>query len=173
MKIVINDRRTQERELVYTENLWTGRRTVTYNGIEAEKKSRKEFVLHLENGSIPFEVQGNVFKGITLASPLLLEPVQMRKGFNALEYVLSILAAVLSIVCGFLGGLAGGVIGGVLQGICYGLIGGIGFTLVAIAVICIEKKWLRYVVCAELVLVCAALAFFLGYGFALLRLAFA
>lgn len=170
MKVIINDGRTQGMDLTYTENLWTGQRTITYNNVAAKKQSRKQFLLQMKNGAVPFEVRGNLFAGVTLISPILTAPVQVRRAFSPLEYVLAILAAVLGIACGILGGYVGGVIGGVLQGCLYGLIGGLGFALVGIAVLGIGKRWLRYLVCVELVLVCAALAFFTGYGLALWRI---
>ena len=171
MKIVVNDKRTQGLDLVYTENIWTGRRTITYNGKQAEKKSRNLFVLHLKNGDIEFRIKGNNFSGLTVQSSVLSEPVVLRRKLSPLEYVFVILAIVLGVVGGILGGVAGGVIGGVLQGCAYGAIGGLFFALVYIAIICIKRKWLRYLVCTELVIVSAGLAFFAGYGFALLVLA--
>ena len=171
MKITVNDSRTQGLDLVFTESLWTGRRTLTYNGNAAEKKSRKQFILHLSNGDIEFNIKGNIFSGITVLAPVLKEPVAVHKKLSPLAYVFSVLAVVLSIVCGILGGVVGGVIGGVLQGGVYGIIGGLFFALVLLAVTGIKRKWLRYLVCAELVIVSAGLAFFIGYGMALLMLA--
>ena len=171
MRIVVNDFRTHGLELVYTENLWTGRRTIFFNGRQAEKKSRNQFVLHLENGDIDFQIKGNNFTGITLQSPVLKQSVEVRKKLSPLDYVFAVLTFVLGVVGGFLGGWAGGVIGGLLQGCAYGAISGLFFGLVLFTVMSAERKWLRYLVCAELVLVCAGLAFFAGYGFALLRLA--
>lgn len=171
MKLVINDHRTHELEFVYTENVWTGRRTITFNGKQAEKKSRNLYVLHLPNGDIEFQIKGNNFTGVTVQSPVFREPVEVRKKLPPLAYVFSVLAFVLGVVGGFLGGWAGGVFGGFLQGSAYGAISGFFFGLVLFAVMSIERKWLRYLVCAEMVLVCAGLTFFTGYGFALLQLA--
>ena len=171
MKITVNDSRTQGLDLVFTESLWTGRRTLAYNGNAAEKKSRKLFVLHLKSGDIEFHIKGNIFSGITVQSPVLREPIEVHKKFSPPEYIFAVLAVVLAIAGGILGGVAGGVIGGVLQGGVYGILGGLFFALVLLAVTCIKRKWLRYLVCAELVIVSAGLAFFAGYGMALLLLA--
>ena len=171
MKITVNDSRTQGKELVFTESLWTGRRTLSFDGKAAEKKSRKQFVLHAENGDTEFIIKGNLFSGITVQSSALSEEVQVNKKLSPLEYVFAILAVALGIVGGFLGGFVGGVLGGALQGGVYGVIGGLFFAFVLFAVTSIKRKWLRYLVCAELVLVSAGLAFFSGYGMAQLMLA--
>lgn len=170
MTIVINDSRTHKLELVYTENLWTGRRTITFNGHQAEKKKRNLFVLHLENGDVELLIKGNNFTGITVQSPIFAKPIELRRKLSPFEYTFTILAIVLGIVGGFLGGWVGGVIGGVLQGCAYGALAGLGFALGLIAANCIKRKWLRYLVCVELAIVTAGLTFFLGYGVALLQL---
>ena len=37
MKIVINNEQTKNKELYYEEGFWTGKRTITYNGILLKK----------------------------------------------------------------------------------------------------------------------------------------
>ena len=171
MNVVVNDSRTQGKELIYKENLWTGQRKISFDGQEAKKKTRKQFLLQTDEGEVEFNVKGNFLAGITVQSPCFAEPVEVCRKFTPLEYIFAILAFVMGVACGLLGGWAGGVIGGALQGCAYGVIAGLFFVLVVYAVMGIERKWLRYLVCAELVLVCAGLAFFAGYGFALLRIA--
>lgn len=171
MKVVIKDSRTQGLEFIYAENFWTGRRTISYNGQKAEKKNRNLFVLHLKNGDLEFQIKGNNFTGIKVYSSVFKEPVEVRRKLSPLEIILIILSLALGIAGGFVGGWAGGVIGGVLQGALYGVIGALFFTAGMYAALYIKRKWLRYLVCAELVILSAGLTFFVGYGLALLQLA--
>ena len=171
MTVVVNDERTQGKELVYTESLWTGRRTIAYDGRQAEKKSRNRYLLRGEDGETEILVKSGLFSGTTLLCSLFSGAVEVRRRFTVLESVFAVLSIVLGIVCGMLGGWVGGVIGGALQGLTYGALGGVFFGLVAFAIFSIKRKWLRYLVCIELLLVCAGLAFFTGYGLALLRVA--
>ena len=125
MKVVVNDSRTQGLDFIYTESLWTGRRAIFFNGQRAEKKSRNQFVLHLKNGDLDFQIKGNYYTGIKVYSSAFTEPVEVRRKFSPLEYVFLVLAFLLGIAGGFLGGWVGGVIGGVLHGCLFGALGGV------------------------------------------------
>jgi hypothetical protein len=49
-------------EIVFTEGFWSGKRTLTVNGVEAHALSKKEFTL---NG-VTFYIRGNFFMGYSL-----------------------------------------------------------------------------------------------------------
>lgn len=65
MQINIKD---EQNNIVYTygESLWTGKRTLFVNGVEAKKITKKKFELQTEEGTKTYEVKGSLQSDITI-----------------------------------------------------------------------------------------------------------
>ncbi len=156
MRVEICDESTVNVELVYRESFFTGRRTLTYGGVELVRKSNKEFVLPAteERAEQIFSVAGNAFKGVTVSSALLGAAVTVRRRLSPLEYILAILPIIPSVFFGLVGGAIGGL-------------------FVAVSLFLqtkISSLALRIIVGIEMVAVSGLLAFLCAYGVALLIL---
>ena len=51
---------------VYSESLWTGKRSLTVNGIPAMKVSKKVFQLPTEEGPVRYEIKGSIYSDISI-----------------------------------------------------------------------------------------------------------
>lgn len=154
MKITVCDEKTGGLTLDYEENIWTGRRTLTYNGEKLVRKNNKSFLLPAsqERGEAEFRVTGNAFAGVTVASEIFSGVVTVRRKLSALEYILAVLPLIPSVFFGAVGGAIGGL-------------------FMALSLCCmtrIETLWLKIVVGIELGAIGGLLAFWTAYGVALL-----
>ncbi|MBQ8746426.1 MAG: hypothetical protein IJZ08_00990 [Clostridia bacterium] len=105
-------------EIVYTENIWTGKKHLTANGADVPAVSKKEFLLGGEKAI----VKGSMFLGISLCLPN--ETIQISPKTKWYEIVLSglplaflmawgnspALCAVFPVVGGAIGGALGGLL---------------------------------------------------------------
>ena len=89
MKIIINNRQTQNKELCYEEGFWTGKKTITYNGVLLKKIKRN--VYEYKDGEITeqFEVKGNQLFGITIK--MFGQVVEVARKSSALELTMMFL----------------------------------------------------------------------------------
>ena len=89
--------------LVYEENAWTGRRTITINGRTLTKIKRNVY----SDGSADYKVKGSYFTGITLEGP---ETYVVYEKLNALQTILVFLPVIiLAVIGGAIGGLVGAI----------------------------------------------------------------
>ena len=49
-------------EIVYTENIWTGKKSITANGVPAQAITKKDFLINGEKAT----VKGNTYSGMSL-----------------------------------------------------------------------------------------------------------
>lgn len=50
----------------YTENIWTGKKELTLNGVALEKRNKKVFVVNRDGAEELITVKGNFITGVTL-----------------------------------------------------------------------------------------------------------
>ncbi len=154
MRVIICDESTANVELVYCENFFTGRRKLTYGGVELVRRSNKVFVLPAteERAKQIFSVAGNAFKGVSVSSALLPTAVMVRRKLTPLEYILAILPLIPSVFFGAVGGAVGGL-----------------FVAISLFLqVQIKSRVLKIIVGVELGAVGGLLAFLCAYGVALL-----
>lgn len=53
-------------DVEYQESAWSGKREISIGGVPLEKKTKKEYVYHGENGMINCRIKGNAVMGATL-----------------------------------------------------------------------------------------------------------
>lgn len=146
MKIIINNRQTQNKELCFEEGFWTGKRTITYNGVLLKKVKRG--IYEYKSGEITeqFEVKGNQLFGITIK--MFGEVVEVARKATALEFAMMFLVFIPCILFGAIGGFFGG-----------------GLAVITLTIIRrLDKWWLKLIVGLEFM----ALALLLSYIFAFL-----
>lgn len=155
MKIEICDERTDGKSLKVSENIWTGRRSVTYDGIAFERVNNKKFVAKISDGEeATITVRGNRLIGTLVESELWNHPIQLSRRLAWWEYMLAILV----VVSGFAGAMLGGVVGGAIIGAVLGLLGYVTIELL----LHIRQRWLRIVIGVEMVLATGFLGYFLS-----------
>ncbi len=103
-------------KIVYDENFWSGKKSLTVNDIPAKKVSKNEFLINEEKAVI----KGNFFVGISLL--LQNETIQILQKPKIYEVVLAILPIIFLLIWGnsvalcsifpVVGGAIGGFIGG-------------------------------------------------------------
>ena len=148
MKIIINNSQTQNKELCFEEGFWTGKKTITYNGVLLKKIKRN--VYEYKDGEITeqFEVKGNQLFGITIK--MFGQVVEVARKSTALELTMMFLVFIPCILFGAIGGFFGG-----------------GLAVITLTVIRrLEKWWLKLIVGLQFM----AIALLLSYIFAYLIL---
>ena len=111
-------------KIVYEENLWTGSKNISINGVKLSKISKTSFKMNLENeDSYYVTIEGNFFKGTRLR--IKGKTVIVSPSTKWYEYILAILPLALVLIWGnsptlcriipVIGGATGGAIGGVLM----------------------------------------------------------
>ena len=148
MKIIINNSQTQNKELCFEEGFWTGKKTITYNGVLLKKIKRN--VYEYKDGEITeqFEVKGNQLFGITIK--MFGQVVEVARKSSALELTMMFLVFIPCILFGAIGGFFGG-----------------GLAVITLTVIRrLEKWWLKLIVGLQFM----AIALLLSYIFAYLIL---
>lgn len=96
---------------VYTENFWTGKRELTFNGVALQKENKKTFIVNCNDGMIRrIKVKGNFLSGVTLLTEWGNIVMTKNKWY---EWILIFLPLI-----GVFGGVLGGAIGGGLSAVC-------------------------------------------------------
>ena len=107
-------------QIVYEENVWTGKKTILVGGVLLPKVGKNAFMLCTPSGNIPVTVSGNVFKAtqLTIGS----ETITLSPAPKWYEIVLSVLPFILIMIWGNSPALCsilpviGGAIGGAISG---------------------------------------------------------
>ena len=104
-------------DIVYTENFWVGKKTLTVNGLAAQPTSKKSFLINGQQAT----VKGSWFTGATLC--IGSETIELARKPKWYEVVLAILPLIFLLTWGNSSHLCaifpvvGGAIGGALGGI--------------------------------------------------------
>ena len=109
MKYIVNNNLTQNKELVYEESFWSGKKTVTYNTTPLTKIKRNVFEYQDGEKTETFEVKGNSFIGVKIN--MFGRDVEVLRQLVWYEILLSVLVLLPGIL---FGGMIGGFIAGVL-----------------------------------------------------------
>ncbi len=143
MKITINNELTKCKDLCYEESFWTGKRTITYDGISLTKVKRNFYEYGKANEV--FEIKGNQLCGITIN--MFGNNVELARKLYWYEIVLSILVFLPCILFGAVGGALGGAL---------------GFTNLVL-IRNIDKWWLKVIVSIEMALLSLLLSYLFAY----------
>ena len=98
MRISVNNAQTQNKEFVYEENIWTGKKKITYNGQILNKISRGKYEYKDGESAEIFEIKGNQFFGMKVV--MFGQEVELIRQLVWYEIFLSILVFVPGIICG-------------------------------------------------------------------------
>ena len=109
MKVVVNNEQTNNKELYYEENLWTGKRTIVYDGVTLTKVKRNLFEYKNGETTEQVEVIGNQLLGITIK--MLGKEIEVARKLAWYEIVMAVLVFAPCILFGAIGGAIGGALG--------------------------------------------------------------
>ena len=89
----------------YTENVWTGKKELTLDGVPLEKINKKTFSVKDDAGNArPLEVKGNFLTGVTLTDNGKNIVLAKNKWYEWVLIFLPCLGIALGILCGAIGG---------------------------------------------------------------------
>lgn len=148
MRVTINNEQTNNKELIYEEGFWTGKRTIVYDGETLTKVKRN---IYINKAKDEFVIKGNQLVGVTIT--MLGKQVEVLRKLTWFEIALSVLVFVPCVLFGAIGGAFGG---------------GLGFTNVML-LRRIDKLYLKIIIS----LLMTGLAVLLSYIFAYLVFKFA
>ena len=105
----------------YNENIWTGKRDITINGVRLTKAKKNVYVYDTGEAKINVSVQGNVYTGINLAVGEETIEVERKSAWYELACSISIFVIVLiwgnsTYLCSIVP-IIGGAIGGAVSGL--------------------------------------------------------
>ena len=114
MKEIINH--STYGQIVYDESIWTGKKTLTVNGVPAQPVSKKEFIVNGEKATI----KGNIYMGLSIC--IGEEEIELSPKTKWYEIALAVIPLVFLLTWGnspalcaifpVVGGALGGAIGG-------------------------------------------------------------
>ncbi len=149
-------------EIVYDENFWTGKKSLSINGEQLQKVSKKEF--KMSNGDL-VSLTGSFFQGAVIS--INGETIRVVPTIKWYEIVLCIIPLILNVVWGNSVALCkiipvvGGAIGGAING---------AFAVLILAVLkSVKPIWLKILIAIAMTI----LSFAICYGIAMIILAVA
>lgn len=93
--------------LIYSESIWTGRKSLYVNGKQATKIKRRLFVISdANNNNIQYEIKGNLLTGVSVVSSIGEETILAKnKWYDWVMLVVAMAGIVFgSVFCGAIGG---------------------------------------------------------------------
>lgn len=108
MNCALNNEQTKNKELVYEESFWSGKKVLKYDGVELKKISRNVFEYDNGTSKEQFEVVGNMVLGVKIK--MFGSEVQVTRKVAWYELVMSLFVAM---PCLILGGAIGGALGAI------------------------------------------------------------
>ena len=160
MIVKINNEQTKNKELIYELNFWTGKQSLSYDGVALQKVKRNV----LQYNDEMFIIKGNNFTGFYIS--MFGNSIQIERKLSWYEILLPFLSFLTALVVIIVGSLRGtmqiweAMLNG---GICGGIAGGLYFTGLAL-VRKIDKLWLKILFLFELII----LSFLISYLFTFL-----
>jgi len=109
MKYIINNEKTKNKDFVYQENDWTGKKTLTYDGIPLTKIDRLNYKLENEGETSTVTIKGNSFSGLSVN--MFGNEIEVIRKLAWYELVMAILVFAPCCIFGLIGGICGGVFG--------------------------------------------------------------
>ena len=99
----------KNKEFVYEENLWTGKKTFTYNNQPLNKVAKGKYEYKDGEQTEVFEIKGNQFSGMQVV--MFGQEIELIRKLAWYEILLSVLVIVPGIMCGAIGGFIAGILG--------------------------------------------------------------
>lgn len=109
MKKTINNEKTLNKTLEFDENVWTGKRSIKYDGVELTKIKRNIYEYRNGDQVEQFKITGNQFAGISVN--MFNNEVMVERKLTWYEILLSILVFAPCVLFGLIGGIFGGLLG--------------------------------------------------------------
>ena len=145
MKTTINNEQTKNKELYYEEGFWTGKRTITYNGVNLTKIKRNLYEYQDGENTEQFEIKGNQLMGVTIT--MFGNDVVVTRRLSWYEFVMSIFVFIPCVLFGAIGGAVGGLL---------------GFTNLTI-IRNVEKWWVKLIISIEFTAISLLLSYLLAF----------
>lgn len=145
MKILLNNEQTNNKELYYEEDFWSGKRTIKYNGVVLNKIKRNLYEYKTDNISEQFEIKGNQCFGVTIK--MFGKNVEIVRKLTWYEIVMSLLVFLPCVLFGAVGGAFGGAF---------------GFTNLVI-IRSVDKWWLKLIISLQFAIVSLLFSYIFAY----------
>jgi len=145
MKIVINNDQTKNKDLYYEEGFWTGKRTITYNGVLLKKIKMNLYEYDDGEKIEQFQIKGNQLFGVSIS--MFGNNVEVARKLTWYEIVMAVIVFIPCILFGAIGGAIGGAL---------------GFTNLTI-IRQVEKVYLKVIISAQFLIAGFLLSYLIGY----------
>lgn len=109
MKVSIQNEQTKNKELVYEEGFWTGKRNVEYDGVRLTKVKGSLYEYKEGELSEQIVIKGNQLVGVSIK--MFGNNIQVVRKLTWYEILMSALVFIPCVLFGLIGGLIGGVLG--------------------------------------------------------------
>lgn len=146
MKFKVNNSLTENKDLVYTESFWTGKKEVEYDGNKAEKVDKFTFKLGEDN----FNVMGSYMTGVTIG--FKGNNIEMVKKTTWFEYTLALLTFIGCLAFAFF-------VNNVWCAVVCGVFGGFGCVCSLYVMKLTNKTWLKILIGFAFLLVLITLSY--------------
>ena len=145
MKAIVNNEQTKNKDLYYEEGFWTGKRTITYNGILLKKIKMNLYEYDDGEKIEQFQIKGNQLFGVSIN--MFGNNVEVSRKLTWYEIVMAVLVFIPCILFGAIGGAIGGAL---------------GFTNLTI-IRQVEKVYLKVIISAQFLIAGFLLSYLIGY----------
>ena len=146
MKVILNNEKTNNRELFFEEGFWTGKRTIKYNGVVLKKIQRNIYEYKDGENTEKFIIRGNQLIGATIT--MFGNQVEILRKLTWYEIVMAISVFIPCIIFGAIGGAIGGLL---------------GFTNLTI-IRQLDKIYLKIIISSQFLLIGRLLSYLIGYA---------
>jgi len=145
MKAIVNNEQTKNKDLYYEEGFWTGKRTITYNGILLKKIKMNLYEYDDGEKIEQFQIKGNQLFGVSIS--MFGNNVEVSRKLTWYEIVMAVIVFIPCILFGAIGGAIGGAL---------------GFTNLTI-IRQVEKVYLKVIISAQFLIAGFLLSYLIGY----------
>ena len=159
MNLNIINEQTKFKELTYEENFWTGKRTITYDGIPLQKIKRGLYEFEYQGKTEKLIVKGTQLIGIKIT--LFGNTFQIERNITWYEFTLSILSFVACLVFIFLNHFKNAWLATLTGGIFGGLGGGLFVTNLYLMKR-IDKLYIKIILSIEILLLAMLICYILS-----------
>ena len=145
MKVILNNEHTKNKDLYYEEGFWTGKRTITYNGVLLRKIKMNLYEYDDGEKIEQFQIKGNQLFGVSIS--MFGNNVEVSRKLTWYEIVMAVIVFIPCILFGAIGGAIGGAL---------------GFTNLTI-IRQVEKVYLKVIISAQFLIAGFLLSYLIGY----------
>lgn len=101
MRYFFNNKITQNKDFVYEESFWTGKKTLTYNGVKLNKLEKNVFEYSSGETNQTFVVKGNLLTGLKIL--MFGKELVVEESFKWQDWLFGAVIFILGLIAGFLG----------------------------------------------------------------------